>query len=870
MSRSRSTIILGLLVAISMLLASCGPAQTATPVATSVPVATNAPAATSAPAATNAPAATQAPAATSVPQTTRKGGWLDEIDFSVVTEDSAVTQIQAGAIDMYSDGLAAADFPSIQEAGLPYVENNGLQYDILYNPGVCKDTNILNPFSDPKIREATNWLYDRNYINQEIYAGADLLKFFPITTQFPAYANLADVAAALETQYAFNPDKAKSIITDEMKTLGANQAADGKWQYKGKPVTLDFLIRIDSDGTRKPLGDYVASQLESVGFTINREYKKATEAAPIWQSTPPADCQWTLYTSAWSATIIDREERTLFQQYYTPESSQAIEPLSSSTPDPVFEQLANDIANGNYTSLEQRDQMMSDALKLALKDSLQVWLIDGKNFIPYKKGLQVVYDLAGGIQGAQLWAYTTRYAGQEGGTLKIGEQDMFGQPYNPVGGSNWAYDQMAIRATISGGTMNDPYTGLVWPLNLQKATVTVKQGLPVSKTLDWVTLETAPSITVPTDALADWDAKAQKFISVGDKYPDGVTANVKSEVVYPSDLFSKVAWSDNSNMDAADFLMGMILQFDRANPDSAIYDASVVPYFQSFMQSFKGFRITSTAPLTIEFYTNVLAADAELDVTTFWPGPSACWWSPYVFGEGAWHVLAVADLAEAAGEVAYSTDKSTEGNIEWTNFVGGPSLDVLSKYLDQAITDKYIPYAATLGQYITADQAVARYQNLKDWYKAHGNYWIGTGPYYLDRAYVTEKTLTLKHNDQYPYLADRWSGFGDPKIATVNIDGPAQVKIGDQAEFDISVDFKDAPYPAVDIKSVKFLVFDANGTVVATAAASSVAEGQYKATLTSEITNKLVKGSNQLVVVVVPLAVAIPTFTSINFVTLAP
>ena len=155
MSRKRLTQLFGLLIIVTMVLSACTKTQTPAPAA-----ATEAPSEVTA---TEAPtvAATEAPA-----PTTRKGGWLDEINFSVVDSDSAITQIQAGAIDIYADGLAASDFPASVEAGLPYVMNNGLQYDLLYNPGVCTDTSILNPFSDPKIREATNWLYDRSYINQ--------------------------------------------------------------------------------------------------------------------------------------------------------------------------------------------------------------------------------------------------------------------------------------------------------------------------------------------------------------------------------------------------------------------------------------------------------------------------------------------------------------------------------------------------------------------------------------------------------------------------------------------------------------------------------------------------------------------------------
>lgn len=293
-----------LVVLASMVLASCGPKATPTPTAAPVEKPTEVTAPTEVP---------------TVPASTRRGGWADEIVVSVVSSDQAVTQIKADALDVYATGLSSADLPAIKESGLAYSTQNGMYYDILYNPAVCSDATILNPFSDRKIREATNYLYDRNYINQEIYNGGSLPKFFAITTQMPDYADLADTVAQLESKYAYNFDMAKEIITTEMTTtLGATVNADGKFEYNGKPVSLIFLIRPDSDGTRKPIGDYVANQLEAVGFTVDRQYKKSSEASPIWIGTDPVTCQWHMYTSAWSSTQISRDEKDMFQQMYLP------------------------------------------------------------------------------------------------------------------------------------------------------------------------------------------------------------------------------------------------------------------------------------------------------------------------------------------------------------------------------------------------------------------------------------------------------------------------------------------------------------------------------------------------------------------------
>ena len=187
--------VLSLLMVMSMVLAACG-APPAT--ATEPPAAqTEEPASTEVP--TEEPAATEEPTAE---PTTRVGGWLDEIDVSVVDGASAISQIQADAIDFYSFALASDSFPAIQDAGLSTTRSVGGYYGISLNPAVFTDTSVLNPFSNRKIREALNWLIDRSYLNQEIYAGGSLPKLLPITTQLAEYTNLIDTARALEAKYA--------------------------------------------------------------------------------------------------------------------------------------------------------------------------------------------------------------------------------------------------------------------------------------------------------------------------------------------------------------------------------------------------------------------------------------------------------------------------------------------------------------------------------------------------------------------------------------------------------------------------------------------------------------------------------------------
>ncbi|HLF72927.1 MAG TPA: ABC transporter substrate-binding protein, partial [Anaerolineales bacterium] len=546
--------LLSLLVMASMVLAACAPQA---PTATEAPqVQTEEPAMTEAP-------ATEAP--TEMPKTERRGGWLDEIDVSVVDGDSALSQLQAGAIDFFSFNLASSAYPAIKEAGLPSTQSLGGYYGISLNPAVFTDTTVLNPFSNRKVREALNWLFDRNYINQEIFAGGSLPKLLPITTQLVEYTNLIATSRALEAKYAFNAEKAREVIEAEMTAMGAELGADGKWQFNGQPVTLIFLIRSDGDGTRKPIGDYVANQLESVGFTVDRQYKTSSEAFPIWLDTAAADGQWSMYTAGYSPSGLGtlRDESANIQQSYLNTSTQAGEPYISNVSDPEFQKLGDDLAQGKYVEKEARDAAMAKALELALEDSLFVWVIEQQVYAPYSDKVQVTYDLATGYEGTNVGPYNLRFKDQEGGTMRIGTNDLFSQPWNTMAGSNGVWDVGVMHATTmgtsnyvgGGGLMADPFTGLAYPQRVESAELTYKEGLPIHQSTDWLTVKTAPQIDVPEDAWVDWNAAEQRWITAAEKFPEGTTANVKSVVVYPADLFDTVKWHDGSPISVGDFVM---------------------------------------------------------------------------------------------------------------------------------------------------------------------------------------------------------------------------------------------------------------------------------------------------------------------------
>jgi peptide/nickel transport system substrate-binding protein len=214
--------------------------------------------------------------------------------------------------------------------------------------------------------------------------------------------------------------------------------------------------------------------------------------------------------------------------------------------------------------------------------------------------------------------------------------------------------------------------------------------------------------------------------------------------------------------------------------------------------------------------------------------------------------------------MAFSDDKAAALDVDQTNFVAGPTLEIMKVKLDEALEAALIPYEPTLGAYITADEAVARYENLKAWVERNNHIIIGTGPFYIQRIFPVEKTIILQRDPNFPDMADRWAGFDEAPIPEVLLDGAGEVAVGSEAVFDVFVDFKGEPYPASEMSMVTYLVFDATGALAMKGEADLVEDGYYTITLD---TSDLTAGSNKLAVIAVSRNALIPAQVEFEFVT---
>ncbi|MEM2738703.1 MAG: ABC transporter substrate-binding protein [Candidatus Bathyarchaeia archaeon] len=784
-------------------------------------------------------------------QAVPNGPWVDEVDFfTVANQPTAKDMLEAGQMHAFFFPISDASvFQAIKASpNLWYTMSYGSYNELTFNPvgPEFPATGKLNPFSVPQIREAMNYLVDREYISNEICRGLAVPRYLAITPSFPDYARLIDTAKLLEMQYRYDFQKAKEIITTEMLKLGA-KLEDGKWKYKGEDVTIIFLIRKEDE--RKDMGDYIAAQLEKLGFKVDRQYKTSAEASPIWIGSDPAEGKWHIYTGGWVTTLINRDQADNFDYFYTPRGRP--DPLwQAYKPDPEFDYIAYRLGMRDYSSMEERNELMARALELSMKDSVRVWLVNRVSPWVARNEISLTADLAGGFYGCWIWPHTIRFRNQVGGVVKIGTTMLLNDPWNPVAGSNWIYDQMIIRATYDSSLLPDPFTGLYWPNRIKNATVYVKKGIPVTKTLDWLTLNFVDEIDVPTDAWYGWNATTKQIITT----PPGTKAKAKVVVRYDDNLFN-IKYHDNTTMSLADFIFNFIITFDRADPASPIYDEAYVPGFNSFRETFKGFKIISENPLVFEYYTDTVYLDAEWIVAL----EAADAFDPEMaYGPSPWHMITIGWLAEKDNQLAFSSAKAKKLNVEWMSYIAGPSLPILAQKLDWAIANQFVPYEEVLLKYMKIEDAVARYQALKALYQARGHFWVGNGPFYLDKVFPTEKQVIIKANRNHPDKADKWAGFLEPKIPEVSITAPATVTQQLPANFTINISFKGQAYEMANIEFVKYLVLSSKGEVIVSGNAEPVANGVWRVSLSSGDTSKIPVGSSTIQVFAASKLASIP------------
>jgi peptide/nickel transport system substrate-binding protein len=824
----------------------------------------------------------------------RQGSFVDKVTF--IEEPSQVAGIErvlAGEATLHGYQITGGNVQLLIDNGIPFEKAYAGYRGLLFNIPTYYDDGRWNPFGDPELCQAYSKLCDKNLWAEEFLFGNALPMYSPVLPTAATYPQI--IVEATKTKLALGFDEALGLqmIEDRMLELGGQKNAAGNWMMPnnvtGEMEVVKVIGTIRLSDERLEMGDYFCDQLEKAGFTTQRIYGGGGDLFNYWGGTLVGDGAWDFYTEGWGSSAISLTSAFAWGQMYT-DQVYPVPPYTAMTEEwcdaefgEGFYEAAEGILAGTYETLEERIGFFELCEAAMRENPTHIWAWNNASAYMQPEGTAVIHDLAAGTFIHRFVGHSLRFVDADGapimgGDMVVTNQEFLTNAINPVNGSNWTYDFMFQRPLMDAPIYSHPHTGTPIPHMVDSAVVDVLEGKPVAifdTTVEdgWLELNFVDSISVPGDAWADWDAENQVFLTVDDVYPDGVTDAVhKTTITYPDFLLDgTVVWHDGSPFSLADMVFGLIIgfPFDQAKEASSIYDSSLVSSYNTGMASFRGVKIVQVEPqLIVEVYGSSISLYAETiaqgDANVLWPiaGPGV---------QPAWHNAALGIKLEEKGLGAFGQAKATELGVDWMNYVDGPQLELLLGELATAqFTDAFIPYEPTLGAYVTAEEAQARYDNLAVFANQYGHLLIGTGPMMLTQVDALAGITVLENNPDYFYEAGYYlDKIADlPSIPDVAATGPDTINIGDAATFDVAITLDGEAYPEGDISQVIYLLIDANGEVAYDGDGVILGDGAAQVALTADQTATLTAGANELTIVVVVKTVVLPGQTTVTFSTL--
>lgn len=802
----------------------------------------------------------------------RIGTWIDEIVF--VVEDSqpqGIARIAAGEANLFTYSIDGAHAPLLEANNMAVELAYGGTRELLLNHQLYFDDGRFNPFGDDVICVAFQQLIDRDYI-VSLWGGYGFPMYSsPLSVVDPIYTDIIATTRATELLFQFNEQKAIDAIKARLEELGAVIGADGYYEMDGARIEVIGAIR--TEDVRLQVGDYVADQLGKCDIYVDRVYGTSPDLSPLWAGAPMGDGAFSYYTGGWGRSGISLENVWSFAQHYT-DLGLPWPLYTGYTPELVgqeFYDAAEVALTGTYATVQERlDAFKTCEASIQFDNAWHLWLIQLVNLWYLPDNMGIANDLAAGLFG-WWWPYTMRFIDADGapvvgGSVTALNQSFLVEPWNPVHGSNWAYDLLISRATVDLPSYTNPFTGLGESHWVESVDVVVTEGLPVriNAATNWVTLSFVDEVVVPEDCWYDFDSTTNSWITTGEAFPDGATTDKKVTVTFPSELWT-YKWHDGSTFSIADCLLELLIGgYESKNPESPNHDPAEVAAFAPNLENIKGFRIITEDPFVFEWYSDGIALDAE----SIAGGIADNIWPYWGQGGGPWHTVALGMMTDAAGTGAFSKAKSTAAGVDMISYVDGPQLQLLAENLATAQLTNFIPYAEFLGDYITEGEAVERYANAAAFLATYGHLWIGTGPLYVESFDTLASVVVMKRFTDYPFDLDRYLRFSDPKIAEVSISGPDTVTIGEAASFDVAIQFQGEAYPLNELKVLTYLVINSEGEIAFSGFGEFTANGAGIVNLSVEETGALTEGSSRLEVVVTVTPNMLPANAAVSFVAL--
>ena len=742
----------------------------------------------------------------------RPGPASERIQFQSFHVDLAGQSLQNGDMDFYLFSLKTEAARQLQDStDITMYQAPATSISLILNPAPAAEGE-LNPFSISEVRQALQYAVDRRFIAEEIYKGLAEPMLAHVGPFDYDYLTVYDELKGQDITY--DPEYARDLVEQAMTGAGAALQGD-KWHYNDRPVQVKFIIRVEDE--RREVGDLIRAELGKLGFTVVPTYLNFAPAILSVYGTDPQVFQWHLYTEGWGRGAAERFD------YGTANSM--IAPWLGNMPgwqevgfwqyeNEHLDELGKNLFQGNFRSVEERNQIYREMTEISLQESVRVWLATIVNSLPTDNNLQgVTQDISAGPKS--IWTLREAHIPGED-TLTVGNLWIWTErtTWNPVGGFGDLYSVDIWNNVHDPPLWRDPFTGVPIPF---RAEYEVATAGPEGK------------MDVPSDAKL-WDAENDEFVSVG----SGIQAT--SKVIFDYSKFFQSKWHHGQPITMADVLYTISQGFDRAlDEDKSKIEFALAVTSKPFLETVRGIKVLDENRLEVyvdywHFVEDYIAEYANMAGLSM-----------------PWEVIAALDkLVFEDRRAAYSDTAAQRFSVPWINLVMPNDVRLLRRALIELRKDNRYPQSVfqSGGVSVSEEEASQRYQATLDWIEQYDLAIISNGPFQLVRYDPPSQFAELLafRDPSYPFKPGDWYRGAPPAIRFNTIEAPG-IGIGSAASVNVTLE-------GPGLVELRYLLLDpASGEVVTLGDAQRTSGNQYSLEIPAEVTGQLRDGLYQLFLV---------------------
>ena len=727
-----------------------------------------------------------------------KGTFLDEIRFvQYLDENTALEEVRNGKLDLYyyrisSDRLKDAD----SRDGLQIFESTGGYFSILLNP---TNAGEFNPFSIREVRYALNFLVDRNLIVNELLGGygSPMISNYGI---FSAdYLGIIDVLESF--QFRYNPNLANQIISEQLENAGA-QKINNVWHYDDEPIVITFFIRSD-DPARKAIGEILSSNLESIGFIVEKEFGDLNKAFVIVYGSDPAEQKWHLYTEGWGSSGFTRYDSVALAQMYAPWFSNMPgnnNPAYWNYQNDLLDKITQKIYSGESETAEERTRLIKDATKEGVNESVRVFLASKVDQYVSNENLDGVINALGAGVPSRFTPINVQASDQ---SITIGVKQIYQGAWNPVAGLTDTYSTQIWFTLFDPSLTGHPFSGKIFPIRT-----------------NWEIETDGPKsvVNVPADAII-WDSKSKNWKEVG---PNTFAI---SKATFDLNFGE---WHNGQKMNMNDIIYSTYFLLEwgsEKDENDKTFDSDYSPQAAQTAKTLVGIKPIDND--TIEVYTNYWHFDE---------GEIASWTSPW--SSMPWEIMAAMEKTVVDGKSSFSRSESLTKNVSWLSLIIPNDARMIQSQLEDFKSSNFIPATLTDFEQIT-DFHIDRYQSSIDWIDQHEHAVISNGPFYLEGYSPDSRSITIKSFDSsgYPLQQGIWNDFEHAEFPTIE-----SVDIEELVQKGMKLDI---PVKVTNSSEIQYFLSNTQGTVI-TSGVQNVHDNHATITIENDEIDNLLVGPNTL------------------------